>query len=70
MHLSEYMRLHELDDDAVAVGIERSRVTVSRIRRRKVRPDWATIEAIKKFTEGVSTADDYQSLGVPAEVAQ
>lgn len=62
MHLSDYMTLHELDDDAVALGIERSRVTVSRIRRRKVRPDWATIEKIKEFTDGASTADDYQSL--------
>ena len=62
MHLSEYMNLHKLDDDAVAAGIERSRVTVSRIRRRKVRPDWATIEAIKNFTAGASTADDYASL--------
>lgn len=62
MHLSEYMSLHELDDDAVATGIERSRVTVSRIRRRKVRPDWATLEQITKFTNGASTADDYQTL--------
>jgi hypothetical protein len=62
MHLSDYMTLNKLDDDAVAAGINRSRVTVSRIRRRKVRPDWATIEEIKKFTKGASTADDYQSL--------
>lgn len=66
MHLSDYMTLHKLDDDAVAIGIKRSRVTVSRIRRRKVRPDWQTIEKIKTFTKGASTADDYQSL----EVAQ
>lgn len=62
MHLSEYMNLHKLDDDAVAAGIKKTRVTVSRIRRRKVRPDWATIEAIKEFTKGASTADDYASL--------
>lgn len=65
MHLSDYMTLHKLDDDAVARGIERTRVTVSRIRRRKVRPDWATIEAIKTFTKGASTADDYISLEPP-----
>lgn len=64
MHLSEYMAIHKLDDEAVARGIERARVTVSRIRRRKVRPDWETIEKIKKFTRGASTADDYQSLEV------
>lgn len=62
MHLSEYMELYKLDDDAVALGIERSRVTVSRIRRRKVRPDWATIEKIKEFTDGASSADDYQDI--------
>jgi len=70
MHLSDYMTLHGLDDDAVASGIKRARVTVSRIRRRKVRPDWQTIEEIKRFTKGASTADDYQSLEQPAEAAQ
>jgi hypothetical protein len=62
MHLSEYMALHKLDDDAVASGIGKTRVTVSRIRRRKVRPGWSTLEAIKAFTKGASTADDYVSL--------
>jgi hypothetical protein len=62
MHLAEYMALHKLDDDAVALGIGKTRVTVSRIRRRKVRPDWDTIEAIKIFTKGASTADDYAQL--------
>lgn len=64
MHLSEYMELHNLDDDAVAAGIKRTRVTVSRIRRRKVRPDWATIELIKAFTGEASTADDYQDISI------
>jgi hypothetical protein len=45
----------------------RSRPTVSRIRRRLVRPDWETIEKIKKFTDGVSTADDYQNIEVPGK---
>lgn len=62
MHLSDYMTLHKLDDDAVANAIGKTRVTVSRIRRRKVRPDWPTIEKIKEFTKGQSTADDYASL--------
>jgi len=62
MHLSDYMTLNNLDDDAVAAGIKRSRVTVSRIRRRKLRPNWETIEKIRMFTKGASTADDYQSL--------
>jgi hypothetical protein len=59
MHLAEYMALHKLDDDAVATGIERTRVTVSRIRRRKVRPDWDTIKEIQTFTKGAVTANDF-----------
>jgi hypothetical protein len=62
MHLSDYMSINNLDDEAVAAGIGKTRVTVSRIRRRKVRPDWGTIEAIKAFTNGASTADDYSTL--------
>lgn len=62
MHLSEYMASHNLDDDAVAAEIKRSRVTVSRIRRRKVRPDWATIAKIAEFTSGQVTADDFQNI--------
>lgn len=70
MHLSDYMAEKGLSDEDVARGINRSRPTVSRIRRRLVRPDWETIEAIKKFTNGFSTADDYQDIGTPAEATQ
>lgn len=69
MHLSDYMANLKLDDDAVAAGIDRSRATVSRIRRRKVRPDWETIENIKVFTGGMCTADDFQRLN-ESETAQ
>jgi hypothetical protein len=62
MHLSDYMALHKLDDDAVAAGIDRTRVTISRIRRRKLRPNWETIERIKRFTNGTVAADDFESL--------
>lgn len=62
MHLAEYMAEHELSDETVAIGIGRSRPTVSRIRRRLVRPDWETIEEIKKYTNGVCTADDFQNI--------
>jgi hypothetical protein len=62
MHLSDYMTLHKLDDEAIANGIKRSRVTVSRIRRRKVRPDWETIERLNTFTAGQVTADDFRIL--------
>jgi hypothetical protein len=69
MHLSAYMTKNGLSDDTVAAGIRRSRPTVSRIRRRLVRPDWETIEEIKKFTSGACTADDFQDLAV-AESSQ
>lgn len=61
-HLSDYMAANNLSDETVAKAIERTRETVSRIRRRKVRPDWETIEKIKVYTKGESTADDYQVL--------
>jgi transcriptional regulator with XRE-family HTH domain len=62
MHLADYMADRGLSDEDVAKSIDRSRPTVSRIRRKLVRPDWKTIEKIKQFTNGASTADDYQSL--------
>ena len=58
VHLADYMAEKGLSDETVAEGINRSRPTVSRIRRRLVRPDWETIEKIKEFTNGASTADD------------
>lgn len=66
MHLSDYMAKRGLSDDQVAEAIERSRATVSRIRRRKVRPDWTTIEKLKAYTAGEVTADDF----VEAELSQ
>jgi transcriptional regulator with XRE-family HTH domain len=62
VHLADYMADKGLSDEDVAKGIKRSRPTVSRIRRRLVRPDWETIEKITKFTNGFSTADDYQNI--------
>ena len=69
MHLADYMADRGLTDEEVAVGIRRSRPTVSRIRRGLVRPDWKTIEEIKRFTKGVVTADDFQNIA-QAEPAQ
>lgn len=62
MHLADYMAENGLTDEDVAKAISRSRPTVSRIRRKLVRPDWQTIESIKEFTGGASTADDYSKL--------
>ena len=60
MHLSDYMAERGLKDQEVAEKIQRSRVTVSRIRRRKVRPDWPTIEALREWSGGAISANDFQ----------
>jgi transcriptional regulator with XRE-family HTH domain len=62
MHLADYMTSRGLKDEQVADAIRRTRATVSRIRRRKVRPDWETIEALREFSNGVITADDFAQL--------
>jgi len=59
MHLSDYMTEKGLSDEVVAVAIGRSRVSVSRYRRKLVRPDWEAIEAIKTYTNDEVTADDW-----------
>lgn len=69
VHLADYMADKGLSDEEVAKGIKRSRPTVSRIRRRLVRPDWETLVEIKKFTNGFSTADDYQNIAADSESA-
>lgn len=68
MHLSDYMTIHQLSDDDVASALGLTRASVSRLRRRKMRPDWKTIDKIKEFTGGQVTADDFASLN--AEAAQ
>ena len=62
MHLSDYMAAKGLTHEQVADQIQRSRATVSRIRRRKVRPDWGTIELIRAASNGECTADDFMIL--------
>lgn len=67
-NLSQFMVKRGLSDEEVAAAIDVSRVTVSRIRRGKVRPDWSTIGKLKDFSGGEITADDFQSLSVDPEV--
>lgn len=62
MHLSDYMAQRKLRDVEVADAIETTRATVSRIRRRKVRPGWEMIEKLRGFSGGEITADDFISL--------
>lgn len=59
MHLSDYMRSHDLTDTAVAEAIHVHRITVNRYRRRMKMPGWAAVEAIRKFTHGRVTANDW-----------
>lgn len=64
MHLSDYMAGKNREgkiwsDDEFAALIGRSRPTISRIRRRKLRPDWDTIRIIADVTDGLVTADDF-----------
>ena len=71
MHLSTFMQSKNLTDDQVAEAIGVSRVTVSRIRRRKVRPDWPTIQRLRFFTKGDVTADDFEKIdGSPVLVTK
>ena len=56
------MQSKNLTDDQVAEAIGVSRVTVSRIRRRMVRPDWSTIQRLRVFTKGDVTADDFEMI--------
>ncbi len=62
IHLSDYMAQNNLSDADVAVALNLTRASVSRFRRRKMRPDWKTIEKIKEFTGGKVTADDFVSI--------
>jgi transcriptional regulator with XRE-family HTH domain len=60
-HLSKFMDDRKLSDEDVAGATGLSRVTISRIRRRIVRPDWSTIKKLKELSGGVVTADDFEA---------
>lgn len=62
MHLSDYMAERGLSDEDVAAAIARSRVSVSRYRRKLVMPDWDTIEKIRAFTRGKVTEADWRKI--------
>jgi transcriptional regulator with XRE-family HTH domain len=70
MHLADYMDGKNPDgrkfsDEEIAHRIGRSRATVSRIRRGRVRPDWSTIRALEEMTGGLVTASDFTELPQP-----
>lgn len=59
MQLADYMALARVDDAEFAKQINRSRETVSRLRRGKMRPDWDTVEQIRKVSKEAVTANDF-----------
>ena len=66
-HLSKYMSDNDLSDEEVADSTGLSRVTISRIRRRIVRPHWKTIKELKKLSGGLVSADDFEGDLVKAK---
>lgn len=70
MHLSDYMAEKSLSDEVVAAAIGRSRVSVSRYRRKLVRPDWAAIEKIREYSGGQVTPNDWQEIGADAAAVE
>lgn len=62
MHLADYMKVNRLSDQEMALRIGCSRPTVSRLRRKLLRPEWATILKIEAETGGAVTANDFVEL--------
>jgi transcriptional regulator with XRE-family HTH domain len=62
MHLAEFMEKRQLFDDDVAEAIGVSRPTISRIRRKLARPDWATIKKLRQLSRGKVMANDFVDL--------
>lgn len=69
MQLAEYMAANKLDDAAMGALIGRSRVSVSRYRRKLEVPSSETIPVIVAVTGGLVTANEL--LGIEtAEAAE
>jgi transcriptional regulator with XRE-family HTH domain len=62
MHLADYMAERSLSDEDVAAAIGKSRVSVSRYRRKLIRPEWDAIDAIRRYTKGQVTEADWRKL--------
>lgn len=67
MQLADYMAANKLDDAAIGALIGRSRVTVSRYRRKLEVPSSETIPLIVAATGGAVTANDL--LGIETSQA-
>lgn len=59
MHLSVYMAQNNLSDEQVAAGVGKTRVSVSRYRRRLLRPGWKAVRKFEEWSGGAITGDDW-----------
>lgn len=59
MHLADYMAEKGLTDEDVAQAIGRSRVSVSRYRRKLERPNWDVVDRFYEWSGGVISANDW-----------
>lgn len=66
MHLSDYMTAKKLSDEDVAAAVGCARESVSRYRRKLMRPSWDMAEKIHNFSGGVVTANDWLELQTEA----
>ena len=66
--LDGFMTLVGVDDEALAALVDRDRTTISRIRRRKTRPDAATLIRIQAWADRLATFA--ASVDWPAETGK
>ena len=65
MRLIQYLRMNGLTLAAFGAQIGRSTPTVSRIARGVNRPDWDTLNAIQRATNGAVTPNDFIDMTRP-----
>lgn len=69
MTLNEYLADKAMSDAEFGALIGRDQSTVSRLRRGKTRPDWATMHVIADKTDGAVTPNDFlPESAIPAGV--
>ena len=65
MNLDQYISSHSLTNAEFASLIGRDTSTVSRLRKNKTLPDWATVAKIYKATNGEVSANDFLPTNRP-----
>lgn len=69
MTLAEFMDAEGLDDTAMGALIKKSRVTVSRYRRKLETPSSDTVKAIVELSKGRVPADELLGIQIGSEVS-